>query len=1057
MAGPETGARTPETSGFSTLDYIKKVNDVDSDVGAGKITFDQAIADLKKLRDVYEDNYDAIEANPKHLERINQKLKDLLEKIKHLKSATPAPAVTPTTTGATTPPPAAGPTPTAHGPVGAATPGAGAAHAATGPTGAATGPGGAPATPHTPGSVDFDKEMTKTRGLLGEASSVVARKDEVRAQQILDELKEISKAITKLRAEDRDAEADKLNAILTGVKHDYGDDLQNLIKEKEAAGLLATGLSEVTRLRGLAPGVISSADEVQAQVILDKIKELSKSVKRLEVAGRSADADNLDTELGRLISSYADRLQDMITTKRYGVDAVYPEIPGNEKREKDRGALKLANTPESEKTKLFFSEVKSAQERIASMTPDALSSYDEQEKQRKVIEMAKRRIDALFRYVGKERGASGMSLPQLLDEMEARNVNPDAHGAYEGVNVDPRRQELYFEFNKRKNGSANETAKEHLDRLEGIIGWKLTRAEDMNHNEGQKPSCTRSDLFPEMGNRDMERDDLLLYSTYHPEYGAQIRTVLRHLVWIITTRKHPVLNYESLMAHGRDNMRDYVNKLFLPQLKGEGYPTGITRMPDDKNSLMLRTEGIDDIYKVDPIYASLPPTERAKKAQEVADLTLRLFYFFDLLTVSLGELQKQTKTRAHDLVKKGAEIKDKDRILLSRPDVALVHRIQRYDAKSEWSSWWLPLMSEVPEEYGALEYDPDGTVKGATPADEAEQIKTFKRNHHNLVEMQHDLLAVFDASFDVDGFSGRNGIPPSDIWHPLFPDMLSYLTLQPGEQLVLGKQGAPDYKVIYRDKNGKMGEAASGEAILMDPSIPTDRRTNKVAGGEDIKSNVYSRDNYIAAEQGWEKMLELTFGSLPAEIKKDAILEHAGSMNTGLVDEIINQAAGKAKLVKGDHIKKAMTPLITLYLCRIFSRYEKNGAERVATFEAVVNKLSKSSESGVSAMQVEIQQVIKNISDGTGHKLGRMLALNRMNRQEKRAKLIDIVYREERKKIPDIANSVVINIRDALTGLVGNPIESAEAKEYVKMRDGDLNLPSIGVTRKGDLIRKKDD
>ena len=643
--------------------------------------------------------------------------------------------------------------------------------------------------------------------------------------------------------------------------------------------------------------------------------------------------------------------------------------------------------------------------------------------QAEIFKNAAKHINLAWTFVDRQRPVSSMSLIQLIDEMSEKNLNPDAHLDLESSSADDRRVSLYNEFNARKATWVGETRAE-----------KLARAESELQNEGTKPSCTRPDLFKVMGRRAIERNELLIYSTCHPEYGSAVRHMLKHLIWVIAQRQHTTMNYENLtLVDGRPKMKDYTEKVFIPQLLGTGGAPPLTFSGMD-----AALQAASEHHLVGQIYGTLPNAERKKKVQEVVSLTLKLFYMFSLIDVAFGELQVETQTRGHDLTKGGEEITDKDRVLLSRPDSALVHRSQRYDVDSDWSLWWSVLMTHIPAEYGRSNYK-DGRQR---PGDDVIHM----RKHAELEEIKHELIASLDAYFDVDKFTGANGIPPSSLFNPLFPDMMSYLDLAMGERLVIGDQvyGRRGNDVVLLGTIGQVVTAPTFDGALKTEPLPAE-------------SNTESREHYMVAEKGWEKFLELTLGAMPSEIKEHEILEHATGFQTGFVDEIIKNAGGLAKLFPGNHMRLALAPIFTLYLGRIFMRYKDTGRGRQATFEHVVHKLRASgadSEGGLGSYKAQLETVIENISDNShGVRMGRMLEYNVLNRRQKREVFARIAFKKKKKSVPI---SITPGIRLVINA-VPDPVIKGQMEDFLNAVEGKAALPDPSVTRKGDLIRKKDD
>lgn len=784
-------------------------------------------------------------------------------------------------------------------------------------------------------------------------------------------------------------------------------------------------------------------DPVEAQLALDVLNQVVEQIEDLAGVGSAlATMNDIEGRFERVSRARRALLQEIVDNAALAPPPPIgpPPIPENTPpNPAEIVALFPMATEQALLNRVFFpatplrdelhSVVKELHSKISGM-----ATVRRDGRAKDIFNQAEGTISRTWQYVDKQRATASMTLLQLLDEMGDKNVNPDDHAEYSKPTAEARLVELYLAFNGRKTGSPNEPAQAKLERIETIMGWKINKGADDLQNEGEKPSATRPELFEVLGARNIEREELLTISTCHPEYGTAMRHMLRHLVWVISKQQHTTINYDDLtLAHGRPTIEDYMRKVFRPQLLGQGGFPPITFDGMDPG-LVVASEH----HVVGQIYAALPLSEREKKVDEAIALTTRLFFMFSLIDVPFGELQAETKTRGHDLTKKGKEITDKDRVLLSRPDTALVHRSQRYDSDTDWSLWWLVLMQTLPNRYGRTNYSNGRIAPG--------EAARHHEKHHELEEIREKLIDSLGGYFDVDKFTGINGIPPSSLFNPLFPDMLSYLDLAKNETLVIGD-----------DVYGKVGDdvvrlGAVGQAIII--NHPDGTIENRVLPSK--SQNIASREFYTTAERGWERMLELALGSLPPDLQDHHILEHADGFSTGLIDEIIKVAAGQAKMFPGNHLKLAFSPVFTLYLGRIFMRYRDTGRARKATFDKVVSKIQQAGAGGgggLASYRAELNQVIENISDGTGgRKMGSMLEYNILGRRSQREKFTREIFIEKGWAVP-ISTAPGSRL---IVGMTPDPVKRAQMIKFLDIVDGKLPLPDPGVTRKGDLMRKKD-
>lgn len=612
---------------------------------------------------------------------------------------------------------------------------------------------------------------------------------------------------------------------------------------------------------------------------------------------------------------------------------------------------------------------------------------------------------------------SSMSLDQLADAIISANIDVYDHGMYNSPQTPKFFRDLYAEFHKRKSAILGETVAQMQSRIDFVMKVVLTKAEDVLTNEGQVPTATRPEIFHGLVDRQVSRHELLKATTYHPEYGTQVRFILDDLITRVADRNPGnEISYDVLTGSGEGKTRltHFIKRTYRARLMGE-------------------------------IYQGLPTNEREKKVDEVLALCNRLYILFDLMTVSFAELQKQTKTSAHQKTKKGVPLKDKDRVLLTRPDAALVHRMQRYDSPSDWSANWLLYMNTIPADYGKPGIGP----RGHSWRDE-------------LVERQK-LIRDYQASFyDVEFITGTRGIPTSTLFEPTFPDTRSFLLLADSEKTA---QNIPEMlefgdRVYGTREDGSYGYLGQKGALL-------NYGGRQITLKENIAITAWFDDTALT---GWEKIIELTFGDLPSPLSEHTILESSitggSDPDLGMIDVFINKGCSMAKMFPGNHMRDAVPVLFTHYIMRIFARYQAEWRYKEQTLREVVKKLQNSTIGGGLAGYPEIAiNVIRNITaNSSGLTDAQLLAVNASRlkmsenlddgtykRMRQRKEYLDELYKHKRMRLPavrGIGGGAVTSIASAI-----DSTNQSDQRRYHAMLNGEQPLEDPGVNRRGSIYK----
>jgi hypothetical protein len=472
------------------------------------------------------------------------------------------------------------------------------------------------------------------------------------------------------------------------------------------------------------------------------------------------------------------------------------------------------------------------------------------------------------------------------------------------------------------------------ERLYWKIFVQITTLNNELLYEPGKASSDRSRLYSEWTKRQLSRQELLKVTTYSEDVETQkvIRGVLGYIIKTVASQgptyevdekgkaKIDSKTGQKILAKRSDGT-SYVNE------HGDKYfDPGLTY------DLLTSSRGMEILekkvkeYLVQRGFASKDIdgtiSLNNEKIERALDLALKLYTSLDLLTVSLTQLQKHTKTRGHN-----AGIKDTDRALTCDPEV-FVHRGQRYGgADEDWSMKWLVylpnLLQSAPRRDAAT-----GNVYGrGTPewdrltVENAVYDPTFKEcigrdeeGWRRLIDLQKLLVMYEDAHYDTDGIVGS--IEFTDFTQTVFPNMRDFLQLG----------------------------------------------TNSGKETENLEETLFNIDLYETAENGWMQMLEFTFKSLGDKLDKDAIVAHKGGADKkgGILHQFIS-AAGAAKMFAGRHLETCLEPMLWHLILRCGQLFQGTRDERTVLRGEIVKVLDQSKRGGLSAYGAQIDRIIYKV------------------------------------------------------------------------------------------------
>lgn len=590
--------------------------------------------------------------------------------------------------------------------------------------------------------------------------------------------------------------------------------------------------------------------------------------------------------------------------------------------------------------------------------------------------------------------------------------------------------------------SENADPEENLRRLVYKVLVQLGTMDNKLIHETGTASGDRTKLYSEVENRQIARHEILKAATYHPVWGREVREMIRFVIEHAALRRKdpgyiPGLSYETLSSEdGRPSLGRELQKRF------------------------------PDYHPMAHRFASL------------------LFTSFDMLTIALRERQKQTMTRGHN-----GSLDDKDRILLQDPLAAAIHRAQRYGGnEKDWTLWWLLYLKPVPtgHKYGA-----QGREVAGRDADDG----ALALNHIREMLILHQ-----EVFYDTSSFVGQ--IEYRGFCESFFPDTWNLVTLYPGtaadpergrayqpEETVRvmnrlyghNPENGDDYLLEFtgnevHDYEGRLVARINGDRvdILIGPKAGRSQYLDeaqvtlpdgRVIG---IKDSVSDRriSLYTVAENGWEEVLKLAFEKMNPNLTYKQILEEAKEGGKGGLLAQWLQKAGEAKMFPGNHLRDALTPMLTHFIFRLFSNYAATTKkDRLILFKGVVKALKKTKDSGGLAGTEELRgamdQVLRNLGvpdeklntanedDLTEHDMARSLYYYRDQqvRQNALQHYAQEWYEEEfHEEPPSRKGEFLPDITDT---------REERVKEYYSILQGRVAVPQP-INRTGSMLQEKE-
>lgn len=560
-----------------------------------------------------------------------------------------------------------------------------------------------------------------------------------------------------------------------------------------------------------------------------------------------------------------------------------------------------------------------------------------------------------------------------------------------------------------------------------LMIWKirtgLKRLDNLLEHGRMFASGDITKLDETLNSTQLTRQELMAATTENPEYGDAIKKALRFVIETAALRPGEAV----VMRGGRKEVictRKIRNAAGAVIGTEQYHPSdGTVSDPTTEPRILQHIPGMsyDDLagesgrYTVLPamIEKALDPATGlgialpAGREDLVKELTARLFCSFDMLTISLTEMQKRTKTRSHN-----GSLEDINRIAMYDPWADAVHGSERYGGRDKYYMLWMTV-------YGP--HLPDGVYGDDTDispgvVDSDKHIGDSRKiNEAGELAILHQ-----ECFFDMDDIADT--VEPPGFCESMFPDTYNLLVLQAGEQIRWGNQ--------LLKENG-----------VSVPANPADASKYK------------NMDNYFTAVRGWKAYLEKIYGSMPKSLTFSQILEQStGGAKGGLYGELLGDMIGLAKMFEGPHLRKMLVPTLTHFTKRIFASYVGTGAARVELYEGIIKALRESGGVKGPYLTPLIEQVITNITGDMGYmgKMDSSLApVNKDRRKEQRRRYLTALWRKDHHGAnpPWEVGGFRFGLKLGM---------SPEEEKYLAQLNGDEEI-ELPIGRKGSLIQEKTD
>ena len=644
-----------------------------------------------------------------------------------------------------------------------------------------------------------------------------------------------------------------------------------------------------------------------------------------------------------------------------------------------------------------------------------------------------------------------MSLHEIVSEMGKKGWDPFLWHEQKFQQTG-RMKDLIRSFLDRAMSPVEEAEKNHEKELERIVEKVRMQLWAWDNKGIYEPGAASVDIsmFEQEGinQRQFVRSEFLTATTYHPEWGEDVREILKDTIITAGLRENEIFisrnvgGKEEEMILYFDNIHD-PNERKKKLLKGDKIL--YTHDPNLFYPWLAEENGRPSLEKrLDQKFGEKSKNPKHEKAIEMARL---LFTSFDMLTVSLMQLQRKTQTRAHngglDMV---------DLIMLFDPLAAYVHRSERYGfVVSDWVGWWLYFLKNI---------DPDSPDWGRDVGSD----EIYKERAADfLVEKQKEIKLQQRAFYDrpeLESEDGKRGplreIDPLGPFESLFANPWQAMLLADGEVLELPdgtcvtNEGSIDPEKIkpgekisdeYRDGGGVIEVPDGGELDLPKPL-------------ESSKTKLASFRLWMVAKAGWEEMLEITFKGIQNDASIEFLLEEEKEGGKGgLISRFIGGGAGRAKMFPGQHLEKMLGPMLLHLIRRTFQVYKGRGkVAETRLFREIMEGLDASKAGGLSHFKDIITAVEQELIGDKEHYDSMSSTLKKRengHRQKETMQWMDHYHRHELKEEPP----------RSVAGYVPNfdSLDSDDRNYLLVQRNSPFGTIPSPLTRKGTMHHLKEE
>ncbi|PIR61180.1 MAG: hypothetical protein COU68_00790, partial [Candidatus Pacebacteria bacterium CG10_big_fil_rev_8_21_14_0_10_45_6] len=732
----------------------------------------------------------------------------------------------------------------------------------------------------------------------------------------------------------------------------------------------------------------------EAQVLLSTIDELLDQALEEEVVPDVA--EDRESSRQRLLQEFneaTEQLRELLNR----AEAINKET--DELLESDIQAMidetsrerRILNAPDFERySGLFESEIKVLERRLANITP-LLGEYKDFY-----------RVEQL-RY---------MPIEQLARLSKSRNADPFLFSNIRESNMDPYDKAIALAAQNRLLGSWREgdSPAENRERETWKVWLQYKYMEAKLQNEAEKASSKRrtivdskdktSALEDALNSHVVSRDEVMRVMAHDVRWGNDFKILIAAAIAQAGLRDVPPGHVRSRYPSPADTERRLRDEGIRrePIMTSEGQMVLVDGRIYKYSSAMsyesLADEqsgraALDRFFRNFIIANAQDSQEVRRHAHPMAIEFANLAYItHSLLDDSFLELQAATKTRAHN-----AMASEPDTLSINKCLAISPHRVARYARPKDWSQLIFP--------YFDLENMPSYYF-------ESDDVK------HQILHTVHLFEITQKVLFDTDQFF--HVLPFPKYLELLFPSVRSLVEMQKGETMWVSasevSENETDQWLV--DHNNNLLAVQDSEGSVWSPNDarndrgsdflgrfenPRSLRTTTLNSADEISYGRFilpnrnsvdtstakvtfenrsfgvvgkpkGKDLYFIAEKGFERVLELTFGSLPAELSYRDILESFGAGKAGLLNECLS-AWGMAKVFPWENLDRLLAPLLGHYLMRLIAAFEKEmPRDRVELVKGIFSQLGRASTYGglgYENLRLQVDGVLRMLEEDQNH------------------------------------------------------------------------------------------